>query len=263
MTNKLKERLRKQISALFRGRDYSQVEKFFISCRKVIEGDSLKEKFPAIYFYANWVSHYVIDRQCHEILAKINIGFREIYLPNSERAAKRQNYTDVVIDALMLDQLLNEVIDFAHIYIDDMPIIDGNIYVNGKLVPLKENHEKTKFLTANGNLDCGVKLISVDGSAERIKFLLKIFTELEGIEIKFPDVKIDSKKERISQRVKEIMNEIDMHKGKITGLSPEVDYTKFYLINSLAITKVEGTQVKYQLGIEDQNITIKSGIDFV
>lgn len=71
MSSTLKEKLRKQISAIFRGSDYSQIEKFLLNYRKIIEIDgALQSRFPTLRFYSDWISHSQIDRQSYRFLER-------------------------------------------------------------------------------------------------------------------------------------------------------------------------------------------------
>ncbi len=177
--DRLKEKILKQISGIFVNSDFSQITSFLNSCRKIIERDKLSDRYPTLKFYSTWDAHSQLDQNSHAfaLLDKINIGFHELPLPPDQKIGEIfPDYMDVVINALSITKLLEELIDFIHFQRINMPIMgEGNISINGKVLPLPNHEDKTKFLIANGNLDVGIPFITATGNGVRKEFLVRLF----------------------------------------------------------------------------------------
>src|SRR5258705_12387615 len=72
---------------------------FLRDVRCLIEHEGQIEKYKTLYFYCTWAAHPNIDKnaELYSILEKINIGFAELPINNSESNKKFNDYIDVVI----------------------------------------------------------------------------------------------------------------------------------------------------------------------
>lgn len=219
--DKLKNKISKEISDFFIGNDYSQIRNFLSDCRKLIEMEKIKSKFPILYFYANWVAHSEIDRDV-DALEKIIIGFTEITLPGSESNLKYNDYIDVVIDALNPDRLLQNIIDFIDYFKINVPAF---ILIN------KES-----------------------GKEDRKKLLINIFRALEHIKIQFPP--LSKKKEAIINKAKTIADSIELNKSEIKGLNVNTNYSNPVIVKSIEIDGVKNNQIFLKMEVDYQHKVI-------
>lgn len=256
MQDKLKTKILYQISKIFKENDFSSIVEFLINCRKLIESDNeLKQKFPVLFFYSNWIAHSVINRNqnIYKILEKISLGFTGLGIPNSEYNVKFKDYISVVIDALDLDGLLLNTVDFIYSIIINnyMITLNGVLTINDIEIEMSKE-EQLKFLLENGNLDVGISFIKKEEGVEvRKQFLLSIFQKLTHITIKFPENLKDKNKESIVDNVKKLAEDF-----KFTG------DTTYIIIKSLVIDGVTNNQVFIDLEMDDnyhkENVHIQS-----
>lgn len=102
----------------------NDISRMLTEMRNVLEYDGEKMNYRMLYFYCNWASHSLIDREdlLFEILDKINIGFSEIFLPNSDTNREFKDYGEIIKDTIDFKPLENNLRNFfAESGIKDIP----------------------------------------------------------------------------------------------------------------------------------------------
>lgn len=260
MTKRLEKRLTQELGVIFSQNNWSNVNSIFIAFRKLIEIQSLSKKYPTINFYADWLVHSKIDRNpsVYELLHRINVGFHGknvIYIEDK----KFNDYINVVIDALELNKLQMEIIDFMHFFQINMPFIEGDIKLDGRLVFLPENYDKTKFLVGNGKLDVGIAFITPSGHKVRMTFLIALFSNLIDVEVRYPEYENNTKIMHTLKEIKNVKEKINTLRCDANGLDPNYDYSSTsFLINVFFIERVEDDAIYVSMGIKGRDVMIKS-----
>lgn len=108
MSNERNYSLRK-IKEIVTNSDISEndVSRMMTEMRNVLECDNERDNYRMLYFYCNWASHSLIDRDdvLYSILDGINIGFSELLIPESETSKKHKDYGDIIAESIAFEKL--------------------------------------------------------------------------------------------------------------------------------------------------------------
>lgn len=185
--------------------------------RKLIEFDDTKKQFKTLSFYCDWVHHPVIARnpELYKILDKINVGFVEILLPETELSRRKKGYVGVVIEALDFHGLQENIVRFFTLYLpfNKLSLKAFNLIMSKEiLVQILEN----------------LTLIKVTYPSEILKeSTTGKKTRMETIE----------KTDKINGYIDQVL------KHKDSKLDPKTDYSKSIIMNSLMIQEVMKNEV--------------------
>lgn len=138
----------------------------------LIEEAKIKDRFPVLFFYSNWICHNKITKGlASDILTEMSIGCLEQDLLPFEK----RSYAKMFTNSLKLESLIDNMIDFIYYSRLNMPFIE---YENK---PLSEE-EALKYLILNGNLDVSIPFIK-KGNKSRQNFLLATLKQLQYIKL--------------------------------------------------------------------------------
>lgn len=191
--------------------------------RSLIEIDNTTANYKILYFYCNWAAHPNVNRnkELYQILEKINIGFAELPIKNSESNKKYNDYIDVIIDALNFNSLIENI----HLLLFSIDAID-KLKSKKLLLPICQNLVLRKIHYPDYLFKNDVK------KNETVLKMAKIHERIDKVE-KFLDPSLDS----------------------------TLDYSKPVIIKSLLITEVKNNEVFVELEIDsEKHLKIKSSI---